>query len=314
MTHYHQVAREKQGTEKARRNFLRIGSVAAFTSLFLPSDTIGQIFQLQDSCAPTTPDIEGPYYKAGSPHKVRIADPSELGTRLFITGTAHTTDCTTPVGNVLLDIWQANKDGIYDTSDSYRLRGKVTTNSDGQYSFETILPGNYQNRPRHIHLTLTAPNQAPVITQLYFEGDPDITNDPWASQPSAQKRIIPLLQDDKQQLYGIFDIVVGTTTNYDEGKIVLPKPGYLFNNHPNPIGSSTVFQGEIFGSGIVELNIVDINGTMVCPLVKQRMASGMFTVQWDGRTQTASRAAPGIYICQLIVNSVPIDYLKVVLQ
>lgn len=314
MTYYRQIEQKKQAVEKARRNFLRMSSAAALTSLFLPSDTVGQMLQLQDNCDPTTPDIEGPYYKAGSPHRVQIADASELGTRLFITGTAHTTDCSTPISNVLLDIWQANKDGIYDTSDSYRLRGKVETNANGQYSFETILPGNYQNRPRHIHLTLTAPNQSPVITQLYFEGDPDIANDPWASQPSAQKRIISLQQDNQQQLHGVFDIIVGTTTHYDEGKTVLPKIGHLLNNQPNPIGASTVLQGELFSPGIVELNIVDINGSMVRPLVKQRMASGVFTAQWDGRTQTSSRAAPGIYVCQLIVNGIPVDYIKVVLQ
>lgn len=311
----HQKTKQQwQKLQEARRAFLRTGSAATLTSLLLPLDTLGCMLQQRADCEPTTADIEGPYYKVGSPHRVQIADTSELGTRLFITGTARTTDCSTPIGSVLLDIWQANKDGVYDTSDSYRLRGKVTTNAQGQYGFETVLPGNYQNRPRHIHLTLTAPNQTPVITQLYFEGDPDITNDPWASQPSAQKRIIPLQQDNSQRLHGVFDIVLGSTTSYGEGKAVLPKLGKLLSVYPNPIGASAVFYGEVSLPCTIELNIVDINGTMVRPLVQQRMEIGPFTAQWDGSTQTASRAAAGTYICQLLVNNTPVDFLKIVLQ
>lgn len=310
----HKEVQKQRELQEARRAFLRVSSAATISSLLLPIHTLGRVQQPQAECDPTTADIEGPYYKAGSPHKVRIADTSELGTRLFITGVATATDCTTPINNVLLDIWQANKDGVYDTSDSYRLRGKVTTDAQGKYSFETILPGNYQNRPRHIHLMLTAPNQTPVITQLYFEGDPDIAADPWASEASAKKRIIPLQQDSTQQLHGVFNLVLGTTTDYSEGKTVIPKPARLLNTQPHPIGASTVLYGEVFEPCTIELNIVDINGVMVRPLLRQRVEVGTFAAQWDGSTQTASRAAAGTYICQLLVNNTPVDYLRIILR
>ena len=51
------------------------------------------------------------------------------------------------------------------------------------YEFETIHPGRYLNgsqlRPSHIHYRVSSPGHAELVTQLYFEGDPEIAGDPF---------------------------------------------------------------------------------------------------------------------------------------
>ena len=86
--------------------------------------------------------------------------------------------------------------------DEFKLRGTIMTTADGSYGYESILPANYANRPRHIHYKITAPDGTSLITQLYFENDPLCENDPWCGD--ADDRIIPLT-DENDVLGGTFD-------------------------------------------------------------------------------------------------------------
>jgi len=70
----------------------------------------------------------------------------------------------------------------------------MLTDQQGNYEFETIMPGRYAippglpglekyegvMRPAHIHFRVSEPIHVPLTTQLYFKGDPNIANDPWA--------------------------------------------------------------------------------------------------------------------------------------
>jgi protocatechuate 3,4-dioxygenase beta subunit len=52
------------------------------------------------------------------------------------------------------------------------LRGHQFTDDTGRYELETILPGLYTGRTRHIHVKVQAPNQPVLTTQLYFPNEP----------------------------------------------------------------------------------------------------------------------------------------------
>jgi protocatechuate 3,4-dioxygenase beta subunit len=51
------------------------------------------------------------------------------------------------------------------------LRGHQLTDAEGRYRLETVLPGVYPGRTRHIHVKAQAPNRPPLTTQLYFPGE-----------------------------------------------------------------------------------------------------------------------------------------------
>jgi protocatechuate 3,4-dioxygenase beta subunit len=91
------------------------------------------------------------------------------GDRLLVAGLVLGTDCK-PVGRALLDFWQADGDGEYDL-DGFRLRGHQFTDSRGRFRLETVVPGLYPGRTRHIHVKAQRPNGQPLTTQLYFEGE-----------------------------------------------------------------------------------------------------------------------------------------------
>jgi protocatechuate 3,4-dioxygenase beta subunit len=117
----------------------------------------------------TPSQTEGPYFKPSSPERVSLLEPEMRGRRLIVTGAVLSTDCK-PLPRALLDFWQADAGGRYDNA-GFRLRGHQLTDAEGRYRLETILPGVYPGRTRHIHVKVQAPNGRPLTTQLYFPGE-----------------------------------------------------------------------------------------------------------------------------------------------
>jgi hypothetical protein len=129
-----------------------------------------------DSDEPTSAQTEGPYYRRDSPERTSLLEPGVTGTRLVITGSVLTRTCR-PIARALLDFWQADASGQYDNR-GYRLRGHQFTDTSGQYTLETIMPGLYTGRTRHIHVKVQAPGQPVLTTQLYFPHEPRNATDP----------------------------------------------------------------------------------------------------------------------------------------
>jgi catechol 1,2-dioxygenase len=211
----------RQSVTSSRRMFLR-------STLVLGSALVGgRALAATGACQPTESDILGPYYRFGAPFRSRVAGTDEPGERLVVTGTVLSEDCRTPVPGALIEIWQANHAGLYDTSrpgnftevTAFHLRGMLYTNAQGRYEIETIMPGRYPvppnlpglekygglTRPAHIHFRVMESLHVPLTTQLYFKGDPFIANDPFASHKST---LAIDLQPEGQVRRGVFDIVL----------------------------------------------------------------------------------------------------------
>lgn len=209
------------GASAARRKFL-LGAAGLAGSTLL-TDALAAVA----ACHPTEQDIIGPFYRFGAPFETRIAGPDEAGDRLIVSGTVYSQDCRTPVANALIEVWQANKEGRYDTNTpgnfterhTFRLRGMMLTDRRGRYEFETVMPGRYPvppglpgleqfaglTRPAHIHFRVAEPLHIPLTTQLYFAGDPFLASDPFAKLKPGLA--IPL-KTDGPLLRGLFDIVL----------------------------------------------------------------------------------------------------------
>ena len=99
----------------------------------------------------------------------------------------------------------------YDTgSPDFRYYGQFATDARGRYEMSTKKPGWYLNgatfRPSHIHVKIYVAGTERLTTQLYFEGDPFIADDPWASV--APERAISLQSRGDNEVVGRFDFVV----------------------------------------------------------------------------------------------------------
>ncbi len=179
------------------------------------------------ACRPTESEVLGPFYRFGAPFRTRLAGPGEPGDRLILSGTVYSSDCRTPLRGALIEVWQANRAGLYDTNKpgnfteatTFHLRGMLLTNENGKYEIDTVLPGRYPippglpglekyaglTRPAHIHFRIMDGLHVPLTTQLYFKGDPSIAGDPWASRKPSLA--IDLKQEGKHRR-GVFDIVL----------------------------------------------------------------------------------------------------------
>jgi len=117
----------------------------------------------------TPRQIEGPYFKPRSPQRSSLAEPRIEGQTIILNGVVLSIGCK-PIPGALLDFWQADDAGRYDL-DGFRLRGHQFTDGEGRYRLETIVPGLYPGRTRHVHVKVQAPSQPILITQLYFPGE-----------------------------------------------------------------------------------------------------------------------------------------------
>lgn len=194
-----------------RKKFLITASLAAFSI-----STFGRIEKTDDESfrgdCDTTNDILGPFYRANAPTRSDLTFSGLKGNVITLKGKVYQSDCVTPLENALVEIWHCDTEGNYDNKSSKFLhRAKWRTNADGEYAFKTILPGKYLNgelyRPSHIHYRVTAKGSKELISQIYFEGDPHIQEDHWASQKKAIHRVLPIvLEDTKGNLVVNFDI------------------------------------------------------------------------------------------------------------
>jgi protocatechuate 3,4-dioxygenase beta subunit len=183
------------------------------------------------ACAPT----RGEAAQAGTPREVAADAPSKArlgpggelrrtaetvakgrgGQRLVVSGTVYRADCKTPLAGASIAVWQTNAEGEYGpgqgTGDEQccYLGAALRTDERGRYELHTVKPGHYKGEPdpppAHIHFEVRHPDADGLLTELLFEGDPQLPPDP----PGAVTRPEPVPGSDPPLLRARFDIVLG---------------------------------------------------------------------------------------------------------
>ena len=149
----------------------------------------------------TTQNLLGPFWRMHSPRIdnggsiVRSDTPGEA---LFVTGRV-VDQAGNPVVDAEVDVWHASPVGLYENQDEtqadHNLRGKLTTNAQGQFWFRTVkmvgypLPTNgvvgkllaaqdrHPYRPAHLHTLINKPAFKVLISQIYDRADPHYDTD-----------------------------------------------------------------------------------------------------------------------------------------
>lgn len=177
-----------------RKEFLVTSTLVAFSLSAFGKVTQNKSGNFQADCI-TSNDILGPFYRPNAPLRQDLLFDGLVGNKITIEGKVYSDDCKSTINEAMVEIWHCNTEGEYDNkSKAFKHRARWQTNKTGKYSFNTIMPGKYLNgklyRPAHIHFRITAPGHQELISQIYFEGDPHIPDDPWASQKKAEHRIL----------------------------------------------------------------------------------------------------------------------------
>lgn len=144
----------------------------------------------------TASNVEGPFYVPGAPMLaepyVLPRRPDEPGEILVFSGRVSSTDGS-PLAGALVDVWQDNGAGEYSHFHpgvpEHNLRGRMLTDADGRFEFETVVPVPYEIpttgatgrllramdrapvRPAHVHFKISHESARPLTTQVYFAGD-----------------------------------------------------------------------------------------------------------------------------------------------
>lgn len=115
-----------------------------------------------------------------------LPDFNQTEPKLRLTGTIFEIDGKTPAKNIILYIYQTDRNGIYATHGNEKgwakrhgyIRGWIKTDKTGKYTFYTFRPSAYPNgiEPEHIHITIKEPNKNEYyIDEFTFNDDPMLT-------------------------------------------------------------------------------------------------------------------------------------------
>lgn len=140
----------------------------------------------------TPSQTEGPYYTVNKPTDrdndltvVKGSSGKAKGDQLDLSGKLYDRDGN-PISGATIEIWQTDNEGIYlhpndpktsQRDPNFQSYGETITSADGSYSFRTIVPGQYEPRPRHIHVKVKLDGKELLTTQFYFSDDPKLATD-----------------------------------------------------------------------------------------------------------------------------------------
>jgi len=133
-----------------------------------------------------------------------LAPPGALGERFTLEGNVYD-GLGAPIGDALLELWQANAQGRYDhpldasggeLDAAFRGFGRAATDARGAFSFRSILPGSVPAaaglQAPHLNLVLGARGMTRhAFTRVYFAGDARLERDPvLALVPEARRHTL----------------------------------------------------------------------------------------------------------------------------
>jgi protocatechuate 3,4-dioxygenase alpha subunit len=138
------------------------------------------VFQVPGLCASET-DVVG----------ATLAAPGTFGDRITLEGIVYD-GLEVPIGDALLELWQANAHGRYhhpldpsglQPDTAFRGFGRAATDARGAFEFVTVKPGAVPAaagvQAPHINLVLGARGMTRhAFTRVYFEGDTRLGQDP----------------------------------------------------------------------------------------------------------------------------------------
>jgi protocatechuate 3,4-dioxygenase beta subunit len=193
-------------SEEISRRFFCRAALALPLFFVSPRRPMAEVTPACPSDMATPQETEGPYFKPRSPERRSLLEPGIEGQHLVLSGLVMTTGCV-PVSRAVLDFWHADASGEYDNA-GFCLRGHQFTDEQGRYRLETIVPGVYPGRTRHIHVKVQAPRTPILTSQLYFPGEARNQSD-WL----FRRDLLVMVIDAGKTMRARFDFVVAVATD-----------------------------------------------------------------------------------------------------
>lgn len=143
---------------------------------------------------PTPSQTIGPFFHVNltaEKHCIsRIAGPEAKGERVWLSCRVYDGEGL-PVNDAMIEIWQADADGRYNSQSGF---GRLPTGTDGSCEFETIRPGRVPGADNVLqapHLTVAIFARGllkQLHTRVYFADDPANQHDPVLALVPQERR------------------------------------------------------------------------------------------------------------------------------
>ncbi|MQT15601.1 dioxygenase family protein [Segnochrobactrum spirostomi] len=165
---------------------------------------VSSLIEDQNNARPAgaTPNtLAGPFYRSDVPDLPLGASISrdQKGEPLAVDGRVRALDGT-PAAGVLIEVWQANAEGIYENQEpdrqpEFNLRGRFRSDAQGRFHFLSVRPKGYTlpsdgpvgrlmsalglglERPAHIHFRISGEGFETLTTHIFDRSDPAIGRD-----------------------------------------------------------------------------------------------------------------------------------------
>jgi protocatechuate 3,4-dioxygenase alpha subunit len=145
------------------------------------------------------------YVDAGANDLTQLEGRKAQGTPIELTGCVRQDDGT-PLENLIVEIWQADAQGIYrhpadprhaGADPDFLGWGRAATDEAGYYRFRTVRPGAPQGRAPHINVMVMFSGLMRILrTTLYFPGEKANEADPaLAAVPAARRALLVARQE-----------------------------------------------------------------------------------------------------------------------
>ncbi len=116
-----------------------------------------------------------PPFRPDAPARMSLLEPGVGGQRVVVSGFVIGLTCGR-IKAARVDFWQADSSGAFDRTGA-RLRGRQTTDAQGRYRLETVLPGPTPGRARRLSARVEPPGKPALVTELFFPDDPGNARD-----------------------------------------------------------------------------------------------------------------------------------------
>lgn len=305
-----------------RKDFLKNGIMGLGTVAVAPALLTSFAKKEEEdffACTLSPTETNGPYPIISPTLYVRsniVVD--RTGVTMTLTLTIQNTACTLLQG-VLVDVWHCDKDGDYSQYGSYAnanfLRGRQTTDANGQVTFTSIFPGWYSGRAPHIHVeVLSATGTSLLVTQLAFpvatyttvyastgyNGAPDTSNS--ADNIFSDSLSANMVDSATGSVAAGYTITKAITVNGTSASIgEFDNANNQFSkltNYPNPFTSNTTISFSLTENADVFIIIFDITGKQVDAIEHKNLNSGLNEINYSG-----SNLQAGTYFYKLQVSN-----------
>ncbi|WP_264511344.1 T9SS type A sorting domain-containing protein [Flavobacterium sp. N1719] len=318
-----------------RKDFIRKSFGVLSAAIVVPSILKAGNSENEEStttCSVTSSETAGPFPTLTPDSLIRtniVGDRTGIPFDITISIMNINANCAALEG-AIVDIWHCDKDGYYSqyggtamqtvnyTTNTF-LRGRQTTNANGQVAFTSIFPGWYTSRATHIHVHIyNAAGTSLLVTQIAF---PEGTNSAVVQANSATaygytKGMTGYTYNASDNVFSDsvtseMSTITGsvssgfalTHTIYVAGPVLESEEFnsnsfFLGQNYPNPSATSTKIPIVLNEDSQVETTLFTLTGQRILTPIQSNLSAGIHEIELD-----VSSLAKGMYIYKVVVEN-----------